>query len=518
MLAIYPIILGIIIDYYTAEKFQSIDIFLGFYFSIGVLTIIFYPITAYYLSTVNQKTRKTLLLEWTNNLLSKDSFYLSKHHRGKIVESFQRSADMVEMASENIISFYIPNIIKIVIILGYIVYINGYIVLPITVITCILIIKISFFYKKKLRLVIDDANKSKDRYKSYFLDIFRNAQQIKLVGAHQSSLRWFQTQLKIHHKNKIHQGYYHTYTEFLGQFLIWLSQTLIFIFGAYAIKYGFTSVSTGDIVAMYLYSSLLIQAVLALTEINFDDAQYSSADNSLKQILSVPDRKQLTLLYPSKSSFCYDLKLDLVKLPYVNLSNQETITIPFRSKLHIRSDTSTKKILLAKIISGISTPSLSVFVGENDLSKLGLNQLSKIIFYSPQQYQMLSGNFYQSVLWADFNYCHQDLCDKLALLQLNKFCQFVKNPDLSFPSQHLSFGERKRLSLFRAMVYKRPITILENPVEGCDLSLTQRLWSLIHNYFDFGTLICIDQSNKHYRGFDLSIHLTGNNYIHHQKL
>lgn len=179
----------------------------------------------------------------------------------------------------------------------------------------------------------------------------------------------------------------------------------------------------------------------------------------------------------------YKIKGDLL------FKNTEKIKIEEGSSLCITGKTGCGKTSLLEIIGGISSENYDIQLGEKFINNLSEKLLTETIFYASQEPEFLSGTFSRSIFFDDFYKPDNRVNQLLVDLHLDYFVEKIE--DDYFPIKTLSGGEKKRLSLLRALLSPAKIIILDEPCSELDRKTAEITWGCIFRYTKGKTLICV---------------------------
>jgi ATP-binding cassette subfamily C protein CydC len=120
-------------------------------------------------------------------------------------------------------------------------------------------------------------------------------------------------------------------------------------------------------------------------------------------------------------------------------------------------------------------------IGGMDIAQLSEAQLRQQMTIISQHAHIFNGSIRDNLRIADSEATDEGLWHALEVVELKNFVEALPDGLDSWTGEygkHLSKGQQKRLSLARAVLSKAPILILDEPTEGLDKIIEQKV---IHN-------------------------------------
>lgn len=230
--------------------------------------------------------------------------------------------------------------------------------------------------------------------------------------------------------------------------------------------------SVGSVVALLTlidtaYSPIAIFNVL-FVQCKLD----KSAFKRYTDLLDMPDDAKLNsgkVINPIEGNinfkdicFSYDEK---------NVFKDLSFDIPSESSVAFVGESGSGKSTIVKQIIGLLKPdSGKICVGENDLSKLNLNNFYNYISYTSQESPVFDGTLRENIIFYK-NISDQKIIEVLGYVSLTSFySKLSKGLDTEVGEKGimLSGGERQRLALARVFFKKAQIVILDEATSAMD--------------------------------------------------
>lgn len=145
------------------------------------------------------------------------------------------------------------------------------------------------------------------------------------------------------------------------------------------------------------------------------------------------------------------------------------------------------KTRLVEALAGMRPPVHDVTLGGLALDRVGAKQLSAQIAVAPQNPMLIAGSIADNLRLARPGVDAQAMADVLGVVQLaERIAQMPIGVDtpIGEAGGFLSGGERKRLSLARALLADRPWLVLDEPTEGLDATTERAVIDGIERWLD----------------------------------
>ena len=512
----HPILLSKIIDLFA--DLSSLIQWMSIYIVSSVVLMILFPVKEYLLSRVLERVREFISVYWNERIFSKDSNEIHKHHTHEVVEIFDRAIGQTDYMAKRVLDFYLPNLIQLLVISAYI-WAMG--MAPFLVLLCLvsmLVFGISWLFVKKIRPLINEVNELDHRSQAYVADILECGPTIKISGTKSTALRGFQALFHKFYKKQTDVAFWEFLSYGIAQGIIWITQAAILVMGIVVLQkdVGVNELTVGSVISLFLYASFFVHTVLELAYVFYDGEFYASDKSFLDALLRVSQREKESTksLNTARKSNIKIAPFSLVWDSNRGLSCSEEMWIEAGSKVAVFGEQG--KSLLAEIISGVHRTSGVVFCGESDVGLWSWEELQQVFYISEAETRFLSGNFSEAVMYGiEYNLDHGEKI--LCMLHLNDFVVYLRDLKREFPVSQLSSGEKKRFGLFRAMMLKRPVTILDSPTEAIDKDLVKEIEKILFKYFEEQTLICCVYEEDCKDRFDHFISIEGHRLLGRKK-
>ena len=450
--------------------------------------------------------------QWITHILTHNHSLFNEGDRGRLTSAVRRGIQANRQLLEMAIAVFVPTLIKIIIIVGTISYLAGSAMLLVIIPCSLGALWLQWHLLCWRRSAIHRLNHTEDEWYDSLTELFSAVKSIKLAQAESTATK----RLRQSHTAYQHQSNHISWVSGVLEAAQLLCHylTIAMVFGCGALFLTHNHLSTSDVVVLFLLSLYLLSTLMNLfTSIkSYDECRVDKI--ALEQLLTHsrantnPNYIETHLLRP------WDITIHPFSQSFKSSSGAEVIItgaakihLPFGSKVAVIGASGQGKTLFLEALCGIrATTQNPFFIGEHDLHQMSWPAIREIVFYGEHRTSFLSGNFQRSVLFNQQITNHEQITRWMEQLGLDPVVDKTH-----WDHEELSDGEKKRLSILRALVWNRPITLLDEPTESLDYELRSRVWRLLWEAFKPNTVICITHhlSDLSDFNFDMVLKLEG---------
>ena len=436
-------------------------------------------------------TVASLALRWCRQLLTRDHAFFKSCDIGSLIRSYSRGLDtryyMYVLMGEH--ALY--HSLKSGLMAGYIVYLGGEWMLMVLGVTCVMFVLAVQGLVRLRRTQIVHLNQARDRAGGHQAALISALPSLQSVGATRLAVQRMSGCYEVIRRREVMSSLFSSFIQGLNFLLPALtSVTILYL----ALHQGLAW-QAGDFVVVFLLISELMSSLNKLIDVvPAMDEQIEHQRTILSAIVATEEE-------------CHDRfephpqPGELIIAPFnhpldhqgeVKLICEDRIVLPAGMHLAIMGATGQGKTALAEVICGIrQSPGVVVCAGY-DVALLSENDRRQLFYFANNPPDFLHGDFLQFTLVGS-SYAPEMmeyLVDKLSLRGLKEQWDSHKS------AQSLSSGEKKRLSLLRACLLYRPITLLDEPTESLPAADVAEIWPLLTEHFSGRTLICLTHDPK----------------------
>ncbi|WP_395946545.1 cysteine/glutathione ABC transporter ATP-binding protein/permease CydC [Caedibacter taeniospiralis] len=209
---------------------------------------------------------------------------------------------------------------------------------------------------------------------------------------------------------------------------------------------------------------------------------------SAKRLLSIINRRsEIVFAQDSRVNVPLDNGMAFESLSFHypdrhNVYSNFNLSICPNQKIAIIGPTGCGKSTMISLLARFYQPQEGVIrIGGMDIAQLSEAQLRQQMTIISQHAHIFNGSIRDNLRIADSEATDEGLWHALEVVELKNFVEALPDGLDSWTGEygkHLSKGQQKRLSLARAVLSKAPILILDEPTEGLDKIIEQKV---IHN-------------------------------------
>ena len=197
-----------------------------------------------------------------------------------------------------------------------------------------------------------------------------------------------------------------------------------------------------------------------------------------------------------------------------NIINNLSFQIHSNAMILISGEHQTGKSTLFKLITGLyEAKEGEIVIGKANIANYSKLLLRKKVTILSDEFPLIGKTVFESI-----SYSRKDEKRLPALTILQKLGYVKEGEDESVLEQpifengkNISYSQRKILMLARALLTNKKILLLDEPFEGLDESLVNKIVALLEDYRTNHTILIIDRNKQHSLQYDFELSLAKNN-------
>lgn len=190
--------------------------------------------------------------------------------------------------------------------------------------------------------------------------------------------------------------------------------------------------------------------------------------------------------------------------------DQLSFHIPSNSLVLISGEHQTGKSTLFKIIMGLyEAKGGDVLIGKTNIKDYSKHLLRKKVTILSDEFPLIGKSVFETV-----SYSRKEEKRVSAFAMLQKLGYVKEHEDISlldYPifenGKNISYSQRKILMMARALLTNKKILLLDEPFEGLDEVLVQKIVPIIEAYRANHTVVIIDRNKQHSLQYDFELQL-----------
>ncbi len=471
--------------------------------SIGVFIIYIFDFVvkffrAYYIDIVSKKIDLVVSSKIFDKILN-----MKLSHKPKYTGSFANNVKDFEQIK----SFFSSSTIAVLVDLPFVIlflvaimYISGLIVL-VPILFIILILLYSIIIKKPLFKSIESSNEAISHKNGILIESLNALETIKSLGA-SGHLRWKweETTADISKKALLTKMLSTSISNVNG-FLVQFSTVAVVVVGVYQIASH--NLTLGGLIAAVILSSRAIVPMGQFASLISSYEQAKASFMMLDKIMKLPDEKEENKVSIHKKQINGDIKFKNVNFFYnenKKILNNISFEIKQGEKVAIIGKMGSGKSTILKLLMKLyDSNEGEIIVDGVELKQIETADVRKNLAYVSQEAILFNGTLKENIL-----YKHPNADDKI-LLEATKKAQlldFVNAHPLGFDlnvgerGDTLSGGQKKAISLARAIVGNYTTLLLDEPTDSMDSMTESRMINDLKDEILNKTLILITHKNS----------------------
>lgn len=494
------IFLGKIVDSISSPSQSDLAIFIILFFLSAIIACFIWPIQLRLICDIYHRTTASMGIQWCCDLILKDAPFFLKNRVGEILRVFDRALQDFPWAQQHVVELIIFHAVKILLITGYMIYLDARWELALLMLFFILNILLSSAIVRMQKPVIQKTLKAQEKI---------SGAQEELVGA-MKSIQFLQAQKTA--TQSLNQafdqaGKHEIKLAFMASLLTSLtaisSGMFVFIIILVSIVSN-SGLSGGDYVPLFVFASEALSMSLGIVSAKADLELFKENTQKFQNIRLISSRRSKI---STKDISIYDITIAPFQKELSDksiLTCQKKIEIPQGSRVAIIGASGQGKTTLARMLCGRLWSKGALYVDQYDVCQLSHQNLNEIMYFADQNSVFLHEGFTQAVFYGQ-SFSEYDVDKMFSMLKLHHLKHIVFAEE--FPKKELSTGEKKRFGLMRAIALSRPITILDEPTESINPSFASSLWKLLFEEFCSSTLICLTHDTQATEHFDIVLEI-----------
>lgn len=269
------------------------------------------------------------------------------------------------------------------------------------------------------------------------------------------------------------------------QFVMNSSLLVVIWIGADAIRAN--DILAGDLAAIINYAFRMTSAFSMFSFIIIAYARAKASAERIEEVLTITEGteeiQQSSLpLIPS-----FKIRFDHVSFYYPN-STDETLhnlsfTIQSGEKIAIMGATgSGKSTILQLVESFYEATSGAIYINEQNIQDIPLQQLRHSIAYVPQQSLLFSGTILENLRWGRQDATYEAIIAATKKAQIHNAIESFEHQYETMIGQrgiNLSGGQKQRLAIARALLKPSSLLILDDSTSALDVNTEKKLWQAL---------------------------------------
>jgi len=470
--------------------------------SIGIIVIYIFDfitkfVRAYYIDLASKKIDIIISSKLFDKILN-----IKLIHRPKSIGAFANNIKDFELIKNFFSSSTVAVLVDLpftILFLVAILYISGLIVI-IPTIFIFLVLLYSLFLRKPLHKSIEVSNKSIAQKNGILIESLNALETIKSLGS-TGHLRWkWEESTADISKKSIFTKVLTTSITNVNGFLVQLNTVFVVIFGVYAI--ADKSLSLGGLIAAVILSSRAIVPMGQFASLLSNYEQASASYKMLENIMNIPEEREKNKAAIHKEfiqgsiefkDVCFDYGTDKKVLEKVSFKIDPGDKVAILGKIG-----SGKSTILKLIMKLFDSTEGEIIVDGIEIGQIEPSDIRKNFAYVSQDTILLNGTLKENILYKHPYESDETLIKAAKVTQLLDFVNsHPRGFDLEVGERGdtLSGGQKKAISLARALVGEYSTLLMDEPTDSMDNTTERNLINTLKKEIKDKTVLLV--THKH---------------------
>jgi ATP-binding cassette, subfamily B, bacterial len=406
------------------------------------------------------------------HLLHLSTDRLSQLQVGDISYRLTEDIDRIGEIIKNIFQQFIPSVLQLVVVLGYMIYLNWKLTLAVLIIAPIIALLFGWFGEKLQQQSLKSQNQIAD-LSSVATEDFSGIRTIQSFAAEDYTLNKFGQEAEFNRQAK----YLTEKTKALQfpvlSFLQTISILFVFVLAGWLIS--IKELTTAEFV-IYLANIFLITSPIAMTTSNYNELKQAEASvDRVFELNAIPltiiERPDAISLPPvsgrieyDRVSFGYTAEQPILKDFNLTVQPGETIAL-------VGTSGAGKSTILSLLNRFYDVSSGRISIDGIDIRDVTLKSLRRQIGIVPQDTILFSGHIAQNIAFGQIDFDIQAVENAAKIANAHQFISQLSQGYYTYVGEKgtaLSGGQKQRIAIARAVLFNPQILILDEATSALD--------------------------------------------------
>lgn len=269
------------------------------------------------------------------------------------------------------------------------------------------------------------------------------------------------------------------------QFVMNSSLLVVIWVGADAIRAN--DLLAGDLAAIINYAFRMTSAFSMFSFIIIAYARAKASAERIEEVLMIADGTEEIDVSSPPFLPSFKIRFDQVSFHYPNATDATlrnlSFTIESGEKIAIMGATGSGKSTILQLVEHFyEATSGAIFINEQKIQDIPLQQLRHSIAYVPQQSLLFSGTILENLRWGRQDATYEDIIAATNKAQIHESIEAFEHQYNTIIGQrgiNLSGGQKQRLAIARALLKPSALLILDDSTSALDVNTEKKLWQAL---------------------------------------
>jgi ATP-binding cassette, subfamily B, bacterial len=406
------------------------------------------------------------------HLLQVGSAYTQTVQTGDLAYRLTEDVDRVAEVIYKIFHQFIPCVLQLVLILGYLVWVNWQLTISVFILAPIIAIIVGWFGDKLQKFSLRSQNRTSD-LASLVTEFTGNMRSIQAFAAEDYANYRFGQEAELNYQAKYGTEHLKAFQFPIISLILVSSILFVFVLGGWQISQG--NLTSGKFVSYAIAIALLMDPI-SITTGNFNDIKQS--ESSVDRVFELfkipvtiterPDAIELPRITGKIDyqhvSFGYTPEKPILKSFDLNIKPGETIAL-------VGASGAGKSTILSLLNRFHDVSSGSISIDGIDIRDVTLKSLRRQIGIVPQDTVLLSGSIAQNIAFGQTEFDIQAVEAAAKIANAHQFISQLSQGYYTYVGEKgttLSGGQKQRIAIARAVLFNPRILILDEATSALD--------------------------------------------------
>lgn len=269
------------------------------------------------------------------------------------------------------------------------------------------------------------------------------------------------------------------------QFVMNISLLIVIWVGADAIRDN--DILAGDLAAIINYAFRMTASFSIFSFIIIAYARAKASAERIEEILNIEKGIEEVQKNEAPVLENFSIRFDNVSFRYPTTEQYTLQKLSFSiesgEKIAIMGATGSGKSTILQLVEHFYEPnSGDIFINDQNIKDIPLQQLRRSISYVPQQSLLFSGTIVDNLRWGQNDATIEQIIDATEKAQIHHSIESFDEQYETMIGQrgiNLSGGQKQRLAIARALLKPASLLILDDSTSALDVSTEQKLWEAL---------------------------------------
>lgn len=398
--------------------------------------------------------------------------YFESAKTGDLSYRLTEDVDKIGEVINNIFQKFIPSVLQLVVVLGYMIYINWQLTISTLIIAPLMAVLIATFGSKLLELTRKSQNRISN-LSALITEVFSGIRLVQAFTAEEYEINRFSIEAENNRRSRFAAERIKALQFVVVGFLEAMSVIFLFFLGGWQISQGNL---TGTAFVSYVAAVALLIDPISITTGNYNE--FKQGEASVERIFELMNLQPLVI--DKKEAIQVEKVEGIIEYKNVSFSYQENK--PVLNKINLSVKKGETIALVGTSGAGKSTmvnllPRFydvtegEILIDNLNIKDFTIKSLRKQIGIVPQDTNVFSGTIADNIAFGKQNF-DISLVEKAAkIANADQFIRELSQGYYSYVGERgvsLSGGQRQRIAIARAMFLDPPILILDEATSALD--------------------------------------------------